>query len=522
MIALSVGVDNSRFIPFYYEEFDKFLDCITNKTYSLGQFKDQHRTANNFEYATCIGLDFDGGWTLVEAKQAFKDYKHIIATTRNHQKLKNNKVEDRFRVILFLSEPITDPQVYKNTVKKLLKQYPQADKQCSDASRMFYKSNSIYHHSTTGQTIQPVATPESPPIEVNVTPFVDFGRIPAGWSNCKWALLNGMFNKGEGNWVMMTLATTCKRLGYTKMQAYYTCKSAYKARQERTGDDYDKNDLWREVIEPVYGADWKGAVYNCREPDTDLSNFCDSLGVHSCSTSKPAFNFNPVGVLLKEKPVVNWIVGGLLTQGGMSLIVGQPKSGKSTIVRQLAKCVSRGDKFLGREVKKGNVLYLALEEQESMLYEQFQKLGVNENDNIMLHVGSVMSDRAIDELREYLLDNKPSVLIIDTLFLLAHFENSNDYNEVYKVLGRFRDLARDTNCHILNVHHQNKSQAGASSIMGSTAILASMDCSMIFQRIDNTRKITTLQRGGQPFYDQPLKYDRETDSYELGELEVEF
>ena len=41
-----------------------------------------------------------------------------------------------------------------------------------------------------------------------------------------------------------------------------------------------------------------------------------------------------------------WTVDGLLPEGGLSILVGKPKCGKSTLARNLALCVARGRPFL--------------------------------------------------------------------------------------------------------------------------------------------------------------------------------
>jgi RecA-family ATPase len=63
------------------------------------------------------------------------------------------------------------------------------------------------------------------------------------------------------------------------------------------------------------------------------------------------------------------IVDGLL-YSGTYLFVGAPKVGKSFFMAQLAYHVSMGIKLWDYEVKKGTVLYLALEDTEKRLQER--------------------------------------------------------------------------------------------------------------------------------------------------------
>ena len=61
-----------------------------------------------------------------------------------------------------------------------------------------------------------------------------------------------------------------------------------------------------------------------------------------------------------EEP--SWLVEDMLLEGGLSMLVAKPKIGKSTFARFLAASVAKGDLLLGRDVKQGPVIYIAMEE----------------------------------------------------------------------------------------------------------------------------------------------------------------
>lgn len=524
-MKISVSENNKIFKPLTVNGFHALESLITRRTYSPGIFKNNVRNSQNFQEAHVIGLDFDGGLTVAEAKLLFQKYKHIIAPTRNHRISKGGVVSDRFRVILFLSSPITDARIYSTTVKGLFASFPQADKACKDAARMFYPSGFVYSSNPQGELIEPVVDilPKAMSESTIDLANLQYDKKPAGWSNCKWALANGQFESGEGNEAMMAVASTCKKLNMTKEQAYYTCKNALQLREARTGASYDKEGLWREVIEVVYGDTWQGTVYVCREQDTWLHEYCQKLGAHSCSTSSGAFQFRKIGEILHSSKKVEWLVDGLLTKGGLSLVAGKPKSGKSTIIRQLAKAVCRGEEFLDRRVTQGSVLYLALEEQEEMLLEQFGRLGVTDTDPIQIHVGGVLAANPYEQLEEYILEVSPAMVVIDTLSLFANFKDLNSYSEVNDVLAKYRKMARESGAHVVLIHHQNKSaNGGPGSILGSSAIHGAVDCAVIFDRTGEQRYISTSQRGGKPFNFQALEFDTETESYKVSHNTGEF
>ncbi len=51
-----------------------------------------------------------------------------------------------------------------------------------------------------------------------------------------------------------------------------------------------------------------------------------------------------------------------LIPGGVNVLAGDEKSGKSWMMLHMAICIATGQDFLGHPVKQGNVLYLSLED----------------------------------------------------------------------------------------------------------------------------------------------------------------
>lgn len=135
-------------------------------------FEGDYRLKKNLIQTDIIALDIDDGLSLPEAKKLFRDYKHIIATSRNHRKYKNGKNRDRFRVVLFLTEPITDNPTFKATWNALAEICPALDRACSDSSRFYYPCTSTASLNLKGKTIDVVEprmeeTPRIPCIASN-------------------------------------------------------------------------------------------------------------------------------------------------------------------------------------------------------------------------------------------------------------------------------------------------------------------------------------------------------------------
>jgi len=472
-----------------YEPIDTDLKkAIRTKNYSTGIFKDGKRSNENFIEEHYIAFDIDEGWSIEDATSHLFDYWHIIAPTRNHRKEKHGKIEDRFRVIFKLSKPITDPLWHKSTwlyiSGRLLKSFDPATK---DVARCFYPSPYIHHFRDSGILIDPIEpkVKEVKPVEINPE-----GKGTLGNKSLNF-LLNGA-KPGTRNPTVYAVATDMRDQGYTYEEAL---TKLYETNDRLNVWTSDEADEFEGVVQNAFDAD--GTYEKRVEPSGGL-------------------DLQSIDQLYNCKDTLKWLVNGLMTCGGLSLICGMPKSGKSTLVRQLARSISRGEKFLGRQVIKGGVLYLAIEEQPEMLKEQLQKLGINRNDNIMMHVGPVNHPDRLELLKQTIEDVKPTLVIIDTIMLFLQLEDINNYSLVNPAFAGIRNIARSTGAHILGVHHQNKSMIrGTTSVMGSVGIHGAVDNLIMFDVIDNNRHITSSQRGGKPFTGNKLTYKPETDEYTL-------
>ena len=59
-----------------------------------------------------------------------------------------------------------------------------------------------------------------------------------------------------------------------------------------------------------------------------------------------------------------------IVPGGVNIIAGDEKSGKSWLMLLLAVCIATGQDFLGHHVDQGKVLYLSLEDTFSRLQQR--------------------------------------------------------------------------------------------------------------------------------------------------------
>ena len=169
-------------------------------------------------------------------------------------------------------------------------------------------------------------------------------------------------------------------------------------------------------------------------------------------TRKNGMQFVGLGDLLSRPVVpVDWVLWGRLAVGSVSIIASKPKVGKSTLARNLALAIAKGEPFLGWPVKRGKVLSLALEERFDDVAADFTAMGADGSEDIQIaEAGSVL------EVVTILREKKPILLVVDPLFRLVRIQDGNSYAETYAALGPLIDAARETGTHILCLHHTSK------------------------------------------------------------------
>jgi hypothetical protein len=228
------------------------------------------------------------------------------------------------------------------------------------------------------------------------------------------------------------------------------------------------------------------------------------------SEASNGFHLTLLSDLLAEpEESVAWVWDKTLPAGGMSVLAAKPKVGKSTLARNLSLAVARGNVFIGRDTSPGPVVYLALEEKRAEVQGHFRRMG-SDGEPIYIHTG-VAPEEAVAALRAGITAVGAKLAIVDPLFKLVRIRDGNDYAEVTRVLEPLLSVARDTGCHVMAVHHMGKMQRGeGDQILGSTAILGSVDTALIMRRREDGRTLESMQRYGVDLEPLALSFDEDT------------
>ena len=191
---------------------------------------------------------------------------------------------------------------------------------------------------------------------------------------------------------------------------------------------------------------------------------------------------------------------------GAYLLAGAPKTGKSFLVAQLAYHVSTGAPFWGRPVHQGDVLYLALEDDERRLQSRMYRMyGVNGTDRLRFAIAAKQMGSGFDLQLEYALRKYPetNLVIIDTLQKIREAcGDAYNYANDYQVIGLLKAFADQHGICILIVHHTRKQPSTDTfdMIAGTNGLLGAADGAMLLQKEKRRSIKATLDTVGR---DQP-------------------
>jgi len=221
-------------------------------------------------------------------------------------------------------------------------------------------------------------------------------------------------------------------------------------------------------------------------------------------TPLEAWDMGTVGMFREfmRKPI-NWVVPGIIAEGGCGLLVAAPKVGKTRIAIEMALGLATGRKPLGLDIKRAlPVAFLSLEDGEYLFGGRLQS-GINTSvgrqkyhwdghikrtadglswvppEPMSLHPNFSPVDLSGDADKQRLLmtiqkyDLK--LVIIDTLSMAIGKSDISNSKDMYDILKSVKHIAQTTGCAIMFIHHTRKRvfEKGESiqeMILGSTAL----------------------------------------------------
>ena len=207
------------------------------------------------------------------------------------------------------------------------------------------------------------------------------------------------------------------------------------------------------------------------------------------------------------------LIDGLLSDG-LAVLAGDSNIGKSWMVLWLCLQLSRGEPVWGLPVRKTDVIYLALEDNEWRIQQRMQELTDIPPDNLHFGFSCGRLGAELEAQIEGVLSEHPGtgVVFIDTLQMIRDNATvrSNVYAQDYKELSSLKKLADRHGICIFIVHHTRKERDRDNifnDLTGSTGIMGVADTVMVLRKANRFGSGATLYVTGRDIEEQRLELD---------------
>lgn len=205
-------------------------------------------------------------------------------------------------------------------------------------------------------------------------------------------------------------------------------------------------------------------------------------------------------------PDHEWLIRGIIARPSFVLLIGDGKSGKSTLALQAALGVARGETFLGIPCTKGRVLYVQCDVSDftwHLMLTQFKEGGENiSGDVFMIHPEhsrtylDVLQRPTVEYLKAAKEAAEPQMVVLDLLREL-HSGDEQDSTAMRIVMNSILSIFGDVG--LLLVHHSSKLDPA----MPADPIKSSRGSSYLPGRADNVMllhqgRLLTKGRFGPP------------------------
>lgn len=166
------------------------------------------------------------------------------------------------------------------------------------------------------------------------------------------------------------------------------------------------------------------------------------------------------------------IVDNLIYERTLNVLVGPPKAGKSTVTRNIIKCIVDTVPFLNQYATPCTVLYIPADEPTFLCKQSLRKMNIQNLDTVLI-TRLEESTSPLADILKICKESNVKLVVIDLMVKAVKFTESNTYEAVMEAFRPFREAAEEYGIAFLFLHHSPKSNQ--QSVLGSQAIAGVMD-----------------------------------------------
>ena len=198
------------------------------------------------------------------------------------------------------------------------------------------------------------------------------------------------------------------------------------------------------------------------------------------------------------------LIQDMVVRKSQSMLYGDSNSGKTFYALSMAHAICEGIRFMGKQVEKGAVIYLATESPSSVIsrvqaIKDFYQCKMQNLFIVQIPVNFFTSDKHATEVIELTKQiesdtgEKVNLIIGDTLARMTAGANENSGEDMVPILQRLDAVVYEANTAFLTIHHSGKDASRGAR--GSSTIRAHIDTEIMVVEENGQRTATiTKQR----------------------------
>jgi len=227
-------------------------------------------------------------------------------------------------------------------------------------------------------------------------------------------------------------------------------------------------------------------------------------------------------------PEITWLWPGYIPIGHLTLVAGEPGSGKSAFAQDLAFRLSNGSEWAdGSEITEpSKTLWIDSDGAKSILADRLRNWEMNPDDFILPGQTDIYADFGLisnskPQIKEILEEMNPRLVVIDSL-TGVHRQEEKDASDMKDLFDILQEWAGKFNCAVVIIHHLNKGfsqiQNGPITldrIRGSTQIVASArsilvidtGSASIYPAFEKTQRIYQIKNNLDKIKENPFYFE---------------
>jgi KaiC/GvpD/RAD55 family RecA-like ATPase len=206
-----------------------------------------------------------------------------------------------------------------------------------------------------------------------------------------------------------------------------------------------------------------------------------------------------------------YLVKELIDRSAFSVIYGESNCGKTFIALEIALSIAMGKEVFGRKVKKGFVVYLALEggrgtTNRTVAFRKHYKLSKDldlpfaiVSSSVNLLDPNADASVLVDKIREYsaVRGETPALVVIDTLSRALAGGDENASQDMSALVASVDLIRKATGAHVMVVHHSGKDSSKGARGHSSLRAATDTEIEIKVEKDDPIRTITIRKQRDQ-------------------------